>query len=231
MFNEYSKYRLFRKYITEDGVNYTPLDEYQALVIGLNQCDCGYKEYDYRYVKDVNIDETNLGDNSILLFDSYEYVKDEPGLDVGVNQSTCTLFAEYPYANTGSIYNKIKIYFTAKEDTTLSIKYGSNNMYRTMQVYQLDSETNGLGKAPYSNIAGNRWYTRTATIEIPKGKHFLLFDFDIIDNNIHRGSYILEGFDINMCTKYELWEEYEKCSNTPTGNIEYRNINRNILFE
>lgn len=47
--NEYSKYKLFRKYKTEDGVNYTPLDEYQALSDGsINNCDCGYREYEYR---------------------------------------------------------------------------------------------------------------------------------------------------------------------------------------
>ena len=44
MADEYSKYKLFRKYKTEDGVNYTPLDEYQALYeSGDNKyCDCGY---------------------------------------------------------------------------------------------------------------------------------------------------------------------------------------------
>ena len=47
--NEYSKYKLFRKYKTEDGVNYTPLDEYQALSDGsINNCDCGYREYEWR---------------------------------------------------------------------------------------------------------------------------------------------------------------------------------------
>ena len=46
--NEYSKYKLFRKYKTEDGVKYTPLDEYQALSDGsTNNCDCGYREYEY----------------------------------------------------------------------------------------------------------------------------------------------------------------------------------------
>lgn len=45
MAEEYSKYKLYRKYKTEDGVNYTPLDEYQALADGsTNNCDCGYYE-------------------------------------------------------------------------------------------------------------------------------------------------------------------------------------------
>lgn len=47
MANDYSKYKLFRKYKTEDGVNYTPLDEYQALYesgAGVD-CSCGYREY------------------------------------------------------------------------------------------------------------------------------------------------------------------------------------------
>ena len=46
MADEYSKYKLFRKYKTEDGVNYTPLDEYQALYESGDgkECDCGYYE-------------------------------------------------------------------------------------------------------------------------------------------------------------------------------------------
>lgn len=46
MVNDYSKYKLYRKYKTEDGVNYTPLDEYQALYESGDgkECDCGYRE-------------------------------------------------------------------------------------------------------------------------------------------------------------------------------------------
>lgn len=45
MASDYSKYKLYRKYKTEDGVNYTPLDEYQALYEsgGGVDCDCGYR--------------------------------------------------------------------------------------------------------------------------------------------------------------------------------------------
>lgn len=45
MANDYSKYKLYRKYKTEDGVNYTPLDEYQAVYEsgGGVDCDCGYR--------------------------------------------------------------------------------------------------------------------------------------------------------------------------------------------
>lgn len=47
--NEFGKYRLFRKYISYDGVNYTPLDEYQALLVENNSCQCGYRELEYRF--------------------------------------------------------------------------------------------------------------------------------------------------------------------------------------
>jgi hypothetical protein len=46
---DYGKYNLYRKYKTEDGVNYTPLDEYQAVFDGsLYNCDCGYREKKWR---------------------------------------------------------------------------------------------------------------------------------------------------------------------------------------
>ena len=41
-----SKYQIYRKYITSDGVNYTPLDEYQAVVTDLVSRDCSL-DYDY----------------------------------------------------------------------------------------------------------------------------------------------------------------------------------------
>lgn len=49
MADEYSKYKLFRKYKTEDGVNYTPLDEYQALYESGDgvDCSCGYRKYEW----------------------------------------------------------------------------------------------------------------------------------------------------------------------------------------
>ena len=47
--NEFGKYRLFRKYVSLDGVNYTPLDEYQALLVENNTCQCGYREFEYRF--------------------------------------------------------------------------------------------------------------------------------------------------------------------------------------
>ena len=47
--NEFGKYRLFRKYFSEDGVNYTPLDEYQALLVENDSCQCGYRELEYRW--------------------------------------------------------------------------------------------------------------------------------------------------------------------------------------
>lgn len=47
--NEFGKYRLFRKYVSEDGVNYTPLDEYQALLVENDSCQCGYREFEYRF--------------------------------------------------------------------------------------------------------------------------------------------------------------------------------------
>lgn len=47
--NEFGKYRLFRKYVSLDGVNYTPLDEYQALLVENNSCQCGYRELEYRF--------------------------------------------------------------------------------------------------------------------------------------------------------------------------------------
>ena len=47
--NEFGKYRLFRKYVSYDGVNYTPLDEYQALLVENNSCQCGYRELEYRF--------------------------------------------------------------------------------------------------------------------------------------------------------------------------------------
>ena len=47
--NEFGKYRLFRKYASLDGVNYTPLDEYQALLVENNTCQCGYREFEYRF--------------------------------------------------------------------------------------------------------------------------------------------------------------------------------------
>ena len=47
--NEFGKYRLFRKYVSYDGVNYTPLDEYQALLVENDSCQCGYRELEYRF--------------------------------------------------------------------------------------------------------------------------------------------------------------------------------------
>ena len=47
--NEFGKYRLFRKYVSLDGVEYTPLDEYQALLVENNSCQCGYREIEYRF--------------------------------------------------------------------------------------------------------------------------------------------------------------------------------------
>lgn len=47
--NEFGKYRLFRKYVSSDGVNYTPLDEYQALIVENDSCQCGYRELEYRF--------------------------------------------------------------------------------------------------------------------------------------------------------------------------------------
>ena len=47
--NEFGKYRLFRKYVSLDGVEYTPLDEYQALLVENNSCQCGYREFEYRF--------------------------------------------------------------------------------------------------------------------------------------------------------------------------------------
>lgn len=47
--NEFGKYRLFRKYVSSDGVNYTPLDEYQALLVENDSCQCGYRELEYRW--------------------------------------------------------------------------------------------------------------------------------------------------------------------------------------
>ena len=47
--NEFGKYRLFRKYVSYDGVEYTPLDEYQALLVENNSCQCRYRELEYRF--------------------------------------------------------------------------------------------------------------------------------------------------------------------------------------
>ena len=47
--NEFGKYKLYRKYFSEDGVNYTPLDEYQALLVENDSCQCGYREFEYRF--------------------------------------------------------------------------------------------------------------------------------------------------------------------------------------
>ena len=47
--NEFGKYRLFRKYFSEDGVNYTPSNEYKALLVENDSCQCGYREIEYRW--------------------------------------------------------------------------------------------------------------------------------------------------------------------------------------
>lgn len=45
MVEEYTKYKLYRKYYTTDGVNYNPTSEYQAVKIENTEddCDCGYR--------------------------------------------------------------------------------------------------------------------------------------------------------------------------------------------
>ena len=74
---QYSKYKLYRKYKTEDGVNYTPLDEYQALYESGDgkDCGCGYREYGKETKTDNKkctacVDVNNV--NTIIV-DDYKY--------------------------------------------------------------------------------------------------------------------------------------------------------------
>lgn len=75
MASDYSKYKLYRKYKTEDGVNYTPLDEYQALYEsgGGVDCECGYREKKWKKSDPLELEcGRDLGDN----YDSTtQYVK------------------------------------------------------------------------------------------------------------------------------------------------------------
>ena len=103
MADEYSKYKLFRKYKTEDGVNYTPLDEYQALYESGDgvDCSCGYRKYKW--------DSGNDTKSTILNSDT----------DRTIPMQTFRIDATYPN-NSGNYF----IRFTTTPDTDTTSNKG-----------------------------------------------------------------------------------------------------------
>ena len=103
MAEEYSKYKLFRKYKTEDGVNYTPLDEYQALYESGDgvDCSCGYRKYKW--------DSGNDTKSTILNSDT----------DRTIPMQTFRIDATYPN-NSGNYF----IRFTTTPDTDTTSNKG-----------------------------------------------------------------------------------------------------------
>ena len=146
--NEFGKYRLFRKYVSLDGVNYTPLDEYQALLVENNSCQCGYRELEYRFDGEYKNDTFNKYE----IWNEYSFCPNDSSYD----ELTGKVDYRNPIANEGVMLA------TYKGNGTTSVKLFNNyDFFENMAInnVELGSKTSGytfnntdINEVAYSNV-------------------------------------------------------------------------------
>ena len=146
--NEFGKYRLFRKYVSSDGVNYTPLDEYQALLVENNSCQCGYRELEYRFDGEYNNDTFKKYE----IWNEYSFCPTDSSYD----ELTGNVDYRNPIANEGVMLA------TYEGNGSNSVKLFNNyDFFENMAInnVELDSKTSGytfnntdINEAAYSNV-------------------------------------------------------------------------------
>lgn len=225
MADEYSKYKLFRKYKTEDGVNYTPLDEYQALYESGDgvDCSCGYREYDYKWDgecmcgKDIDVTYPTLTINSVegdWLRDGYTFTSNT------ISDAESTLE---------------RIYFSVSEPTTLIVEYTqSSENYFDYMCYSpyLDAELSIYALPP--NTKGEINNIFTYDVKDTK-EHFIDLEYRKDFSHTYNDDNIIVTLSVDSVHtyektyEYEVWKEMEYCPNNDeydkilTNNVEYRN--------
>ena len=166
--NEFGKYRLFRKYFSSDGVNYTPLDEYQALLVENNSCQCGYRELEYRFDGEYKNDTFNKYE----IWNEYSFCPTDSSYD--------ELTGNVDYRNP--IPNEGVMIATYKGNGSNSVKLcNSTSFFQNMAINntELGSKTKAytfnntdINEVAYSNVTSNLYKcfsgcTGLISVEIP----------------------------------------------------------------
>ena len=236
MAEEYSKYKLYRKYKTEDGVNYTPLDEYQAVYESGDgvDCSCGYRETEW-IGTGINecgsIKEYEINEEQTIWFDSAN-TEGEPA-----NGETVTVVEiEIP---KGYYDKPVKLFYNHSEccnggiETITIVNSGTYIPNDSLYVLRYDNENAVIGycyglevfRLYIDGIESGTTYDKTfkmklyngRTNEILKEKVFCPTDssYDEITDNVKRGDIV----DLNYNCGYGGYKlDFDNPTETICGN-------------
>lgn len=216
MAEEYSKYKLYRKYKTEDGVNYTPLDEYQALYKSGDgvDCSCGYRETEWigtSIYECGSIKEYEINEEQTIWFDSAN-TEGEPTK----GESVTVVEIEIP---KGYYDKPVKLFYNHSEccdggiETITIVNSGTYIPNDSLYVLRYDNDNAVIGycyglevfRLYIDGIESGTTYDKTfkmklyngRTNEILKEKVFCPTDssYDEITDNVKRGDIVDIGYD------------------------------------
>lgn len=207
--------------VTHNGEDYFEYDGGAERIVEENCCECGYKEFIYRwngeYVCGFELNEPN---STRLTINSYEG-------SWGVNGNT---FTSNKIGNSETTVQRIYFQLSKPSDIIFDIVQSSENNYDYLLISNLDSSarnttTSGLN---FCNWKGKTNGTTAMTIS-DSDEHFIELMYRK-DSSQYSGS---DNVKVTLRVEnemlyddektYEVWQEIEICSNEETGNVEYRN--------
>lgn len=148
--NEFGKYRLFRKYASLDGVNYTPLYEYQALLVENNSCQCGYRELEYRFDGEYKNDTFKKYE----IWNEYSFCPTDSSYD----ELTGNVDYRNPTANEGVMLttylgngnSSVKLYGTRFNDNYERMSINNVELENKTSAYKFNNTD--INEVAYSNV-------------------------------------------------------------------------------
>ena len=213
--NEFGKYRLFRKYASLDGVEYTPLDEYQALLVENNSCQCGYRELEYRFDGEYK----NETFKKYEIWNEYSFCPTDSSYD----ELTGNVDYRNPIPNEGVMLatylgngnSSVKLYGTNFNDNYE--RMAINNVELEKKYTEYTFNNTDINEVEYSNVTsiGNSAFTycsRLESIIIPN-------TVTSIGSNAFSGCTSLSSVDIGNGVKSIGFSAFTNCTSLTSVNI------------
>lgn len=209
------------EFVTYNGKDYFEYDTGAERVIEEKCCECGYRELIYRfnneYICGSDLNEQNATRLTINSYQGYWTVYNNT-------------FTSDEIGNSQTTVQRIYFQLSKPGELKFDIVQSSELNFDYLIISNLDSsaQNNTVSGNNFCNWKGKTSGTTAMTIP-DSNEHFIELMYrkdasnsigsDNVQVTLRVENELL--YDNNM--KYEVWREFEICSNQETGNIEYRN--------
>lgn len=216
-----SLYSKVVEFVTHNGEDYFEYDGGAERIIEENCCECGYKEFRYRWNGEYACGfKLNKPNATKLTINSYEG-------SWGVNGNT---FTSNKIGNSKTTVQRIYFQLLKPSDLIFDIVQSSEVNYDYLIISNLDSSAQNTSSSGlnFCNWKGKTSGTTAMTIS-DSDEHFieLMYRKDSSQSGGSDNVKVTLRVENEMLyddeKSYEVWREFEMCSNEETGNIEYRN--------